>query len=289
MPASSLPLSIPLEFKKQVLTLITRNPSTSIVTDLVHSYRDSQGNLILGGPVANRPWEWAEHLGDPSAEDDDDRARFQAKHLVKNSGSISLEAFGGRLTGDSIVRNLVSLEDPRTKDDLRSFEDGLFAESVFARDWRETRVVMDLEPVTDHIQRMKIDAASGVVARPLYAGGMRSTPGTPRGSPAPSVVSRSSGRASSRRHQSPGPGPSSTVYHRMSSATLGDAIDVDTVPNIGSRTASGSSKRKTAEDDEVEIAEGPIPGKRARTSKVPQQSGSSATTAAKTRTMTRKK
>jgi mediator of RNA polymerase II transcription subunit 12 len=284
-PISSLSQSIPQEYKQQLLTLLTRNPNTSIVADLVHSHRDAQGNVILGGPVANRPWEWAEHLGEPSPEDEDDRNRFQARHLVKNSGSVSLESFAARLTGDSIVRNLVSLEDPRMEDDLRSFEDGLASESVFARDWRETRVVLDVQGVADHIQRMKVEGGGGEDRRPIYGGG-RSTQGTPRGSPAPSTLSRSSGRGSSRRHQSPG--QASTVYHRMSNSTIGDTIDMDSMSNLGSRMASGSSKRKTAEDDEVEIVEGVVPGKRAKTAKLPPQTAN-VTTVGKSRSGLRRK
>ncbi|KAJ3504486.1 hypothetical protein NMY22_g17908 [Coprinellus aureogranulatus] len=278
MPISSLPTSMPQEYREQILTLLTRNPSTSVVTDLVYSYRDSQGNVVSNGPVVNRPWEWAEHLGDPSPEDEDERSRFQAKHLVKNSGSISLEVFGARLTGDSIVRNLVSREDPRMEDNLRTFEDGLSSESVFARDWRETRVVTDLKPVTEHIQRMRIEGGEEVT-RPLYGTGERSNQGTPRGSPAPSMMSRSSGRASTRRYQSPSQG--STTHHRMSNSTMGDPMDLDNIPNVASRRMSGSSKRKPADDDEVEIVEAHVSGKRARTS--------TTATTAKTRGNLRKK
>ncbi|KAF6760086.1 hypothetical protein DFP72DRAFT_1031563 [Ephemerocybe angulata] len=285
---NSLPPSIPTEYRKQILSLLIRSLPPSITSNLVHSYRDPQGNLVFGGPVSNRPWEWVENIGEASPDDEDDRERFQSKHAVRNSGSISLEAFGARLTGDSIVRNLVSLEDPRVDDDLRSFEDGLSSESIYARDWRETRVILNgIEPVTDHIQRMQIGEAT---SQPFNAGSLRSdNRSTPKGSPAGSVVSRSSGRASSRRHQSPS--QASTAHHRLSNSTMGDVIDVDSMSTVGSRRGSGSKRKTTAEDDDdIEIVDGPIPGrggggKRARSSKVPAQTA----TAGKTRTSLRKK
>ena len=304
---------MPPEYRNQLLTLITRSPATPITANLVHTYRDAQGSLVLGGPVANRPWEWVEHLGDPSEQDDlvsnkdnartkdeRDRERFRTKHLVKNGGSLSLETFGARLTGDSIIRNLASREDPRVEDDLKAFEDGLSSESVFARDWRETRAVFQKMSIEEtegpegtgggqpgHLGAMTM-AAGAFPHHPIQVTKLSGGSGTSRGSPAGSLISRSSGRGSSRRHQSPSQASTSNTYHGPSGSTHGEPIEVDNMSTVGpARKASSSSKRKTAvqedDDDEVEIVEGPsIPNpnsKRARTEKV----------AGKTRTSMRKK
>jgi mediator of RNA polymerase II transcription subunit 12 len=286
---------MPSEYKKQILSIITRNPPSRVVSNLVHSYRDPQGSLVLGAPVANRPWEWVEYLGEPNATDEIERERFETKHSIKNSGSISLETFGARLTGDSIVRNLVrSVDDPRVEDDLRSFEDGLASESVFARDWRETRVTVNVEPVTNHIQRMKIDGDHHHSApRQFYPNPVKSDgKSTPKGSPAASIVSRSSGRDSSRKHQSPSQASGTGTYHRLSNSTMGETMDVDSMSTVASKKPS-TSKRKTAveDDDEVEIVEGPVPNEGPGTSKRPRtsQTGSKTTTAQKTRASLRKK
>lgn len=292
MPATSLPSAMPPEYKKQILSIITRNPNSPIVANLVHSYRDPHGSLVFGAPVSNRPWEWVEYLGETSTSDENDRERFESKYIVKNSGSIPLETFAARPTGDSIVRNLVrSVDDPRVEDDLRTFEDGLASESIFARDWRETRVTVNLEPVTNHIQRMKLDGEHHSTPRQFYSNPLKSDGrSTPKGSPAASIVSRSSGRGSSRKHQSPGQ-PSGT-YHRLSNSTMGDTMDLDNVATIGSRMAN-TSKRKTVveDDDEVEIVEGPIASDANSASKRPRmsQTASKTTIAQKPRTSLRKK
>jgi mediator of RNA polymerase II transcription subunit 12 len=210
---------------------------------------------VPSGPLVNRPWEWVENLGEPAtldpkeeAKEREEKERLKTRYLVKNSGSLSLDAFLARVTGDGVISGY---DDPREDANVRSFEDGLSAESVFKRDWRETRVYPD----------------GGVLptrpgARGEEDGGSSSTGMTrlerrpPRTSPASSVFSRASGQAS-------GTGSSLSIrtspgQARGSSPSASEPIDVDAV--FGAATASRSEKRKAeaVSDDEVEIVEGPV-------------------------------
>lgn len=257
LPASCLPTDTPPECLKQLMSLLPHLPSTTTVSNIVSSYRDSAGNLVHGTPVVNRPWDWIENLGEPTVQETKDRdrdfierERLKVKYLVKNSGSLSLETFGARMTDDGILRNIIRGSNPRLEDDLRTFEDGLSSEGVLKRDWRETRVVeLDNESSVGRL-KADIDHENGL---PTQSGLKIEIRSTPRASPASSVVSRSSARgsASSRKH-SPG---------QQSLGRLSEPMQVDPITNTSiSRTAA--SKRKataasTVSDDDIEIIEGP--------------------------------
>jgi len=99
---------------------------------------------MLGIPVINRPWEWMEYLGDPVTDAKEESGNKKEKenpiHSFRNAGAISLEMFGAKITGDCIVPNTEEV-DGRMESRIREFEDGLSADTLFRRDWRETRVV----------------------------------------------------------------------------------------------------------------------------------------------------
>nr|GAT57732.1 predicted protein [Mycena chlorophos] len=188
---TDIPADFPREFRNQVQALLRHLPPPAIVSQLSTAHRDVNGVLVPDAPVQNRPWDWIENLGEPIVNDE------QRPLALKNSGSVSLEYFSARMTGDSILDP--AEDDQRTQANMRSFQDGLSTESVLKRDWRETR--MQAEPAS------LIDGNVG--AR------LKSEPRSVKrtASPASSVLSRSSasahGSAGSRR-ASPGPSRLST-------------------------------------------------------------------------------
>ncbi|KIK91304.1 hypothetical protein PAXRUDRAFT_830959 [Paxillus rubicundulus Ve08.2h10] len=263
MSEHEFPPDIPLEFHHQLCTLLSHLPPHNVVKNLVHAYRDPSGELTYGSPVQNRPWEWIENLGEPAVEEDANRPR---QTPIKNSGSLSLELFAARPTGDHIIPHIPSSSSKdndnanmRLEGDMRSFEDGLSAENVYRRDWRETRLEAHHDVQAGGSDgEGKDEGADEVGILPVFLGHNRpgSGAGSRRASPASSVRSRGSAHGSnSSMRQSPGLG----ATNKMSASTISDAMEGSTA---GRPAGTKSRKRKAADaDDEVEIAGGPIPGK----------------------------
>ncbi|KAF8972899.1 hypothetical protein BDZ97DRAFT_2053658 [Flammula alnicola] len=281
IPVTDISTEMPPEYRKQILSLLVQLPPDSVVTDLVNVHRDAQGNTVYGAPVVNKPWEWIENLGDPSVldpkeeeRDREEKERLHLKYLVKNSGSISLDHFGARLTGDGIKQRTLNDNEVQMEGRLRSFEDGM-SENLFIRDWRETRWSSELSQETNNRHRGEFNADALFASDPSKAQSSRA-------SPTSSIVSRSStqGTASSLRQQHQQQSPSQTIHSRPSNSTVHDVIDVDMMP-----TTSSSTKRKAAaaaiSDDEIEIIEGPVVGRPSQSAK--KQKASKAPAAAKTR------
>lgn len=220
------------------------------MTNLVNTHRDSQGNMVYGAPVVNQPWEWTENLGEPSAvdpkEEREGKERLHSRYLVKNSGSISLDFFGARITGDGVKQDMLN-EGAQMEGCLRAFEDGM-SENVFSRDWRETR--RDTESLSEATIRFRSEYESEALA-----GSESSKAHTLRASPSSSAVSHSSAQASGPSRQQSS--PSQAVRSRP------EVIDVDVV-QVSSTSVKGKEtmKRKastvTISDDEIEIIEGPV-------------------------------
>ncbi len=99
---ADIPADVALEHRRQIQALATQVSPCAAVADLVTSSRDN--------------------------------------HDDGNAGAISLEMFGAKITGDCIVPNTEEV-DGRMESRIREFEDGLSADTLFRRDWRETRVV----------------------------------------------------------------------------------------------------------------------------------------------------
>ena len=265
---NDLPAELPFEFRNQISTLLGQCPPNSVVTNLVNTHHDAQGNEIFGSSVTNRPWEWIENLGESSVLDvkEDEREkerRSNSKYLpvVKNSGSISLDHFGARLTGDRSQHDMADSVDSRTASSIRSFEDGC-SEHLFIRDWRESRLEWDIETSTETMFRLKVELdpdAPGISdALPTTAQG--------RTSPPSSVVSGTASSSSMRQQQS----PSHTIQSRTSNSTVHEIeiIDVDSVPTTSLRKESLKRKALTGDsDDEIEIIEGPVVTRVATSSK----------------------
>ncbi|KAF9567913.1 hypothetical protein CPC08DRAFT_813741 [Agrocybe pediades] len=254
-----IPQDMPPEYRRQILSLLANAPSDAVVTDLVSTHRDKQGKVVLGSPVVNKPWEWVENLGetpivDPKEEkkEREEKERLKCHYLVKNSGSISLEHFNARLSGDGVKQSMVNEPIDISESEyagvvegcIRTFGDGL-SENIFIRDWRESRLESELSP------NLRGDLEPDGIG-PSTSQGMNGP------SPTSSVISRSSTQTTvhSQRQQ---PSPSHSSLGLSSSSAMHEVIDVDSLP--ASATGEKGSKRKastTISDDEVEIIEGPF-------------------------------
>ncbi|KAI0026676.1 hypothetical protein K488DRAFT_65362, partial [Vararia minispora EC-137] len=137
---ADLPHDMPSEYREQIRMLLPYAPPNITVSNLVYASRDAAGHLILGPPAVNRPWEWVENIGDaPVSEPQDDESRRRRRPSVKNTNSIALELFGARATGEAVAQH----DDPHIEADLRSLQDNISGESIFTRDWIESRIELD--------------------------------------------------------------------------------------------------------------------------------------------------
>jgi mediator of RNA polymerase II transcription subunit 12, fungi type len=280
-PASppELPTDMPSECRTGLRSLLPYTPCPATTSNLVMAHRDSSGHLILGPPVQNRPWEWIENLGDhplPDAKhNNDDEGQARVRYPIRNSASISLDLFNARASGDGVIPSVIGDDDPRIEANIRSFEDGLSAESVFKRDWRETRIELDDDIVVGGSANRaeEVDELGGLPSFPRKAD-RQSAPRSRKPSPASSVHSHKSkstgpSMAPSSARSSPLQPPPLPRLSNSSSSEPTAVIDVDAPSSIapaatsaGTNTASlnhRASKRKlTMSDDEVEIIEAPI-------------------------------
>ncbi|KAJ7755754.1 hypothetical protein DFH07DRAFT_490213 [Mycena maculata] len=265
---SDIPSDFPREYRNQIQALLRHLPPIAVVSQLATSHRDSTGLLIHDAPVVNRPWEWIENLGEPPVVDPKDeekereeKERLRVQYLVKNSGSLSLDLFAARVTGDGILQ--AQEGDARIQANIHTFQDGLSADPLFKRDWRETRMEPEVATLVD---ASMIGRARGETSALGGAGATYSTHGrqdkrsSTRTSPASSVLSRSSahGSTGSRR---PSPGQSS--LNRLSISTMGDTADGDS-STTGSSSRKAGSKRKAPTSDDETTLEGSSRAKRAK-------------------------
>ncbi|KAF9219563.1 hypothetical protein BS17DRAFT_760662 [Gyrodon lividus] len=274
IPEHEFPPNLPSEFYNQLCTLLPHLPPTNVVRNLVHAYRDASGQLTYGSPVQNRPWEWIENLGEPAVEADAKRSR---ETVIKNSGSLSLELFAARPTGDHILLPIptppsssvssddndhddMGNRDMRREGDMRSFEDGLSAENMYRRDWRETRLEVHRDVQAGGGEgEGKGEGADELGALPIFSGQNRlgSGVGSRRASPASSVRSRGSAHGSvASVRQSPGLGTTSKISVSTTSDTMEEGNGAG-----GSVVIRGQKRKAADSDDEVEIVEGPVPAK----------------------------
>lgn len=227
--------SLPSSHRERLLSLFPHIRPNAVVQDLALAHRDSTGHLVYGAPIQNRPWEWIENL------DKDDGT-------IRNTASLSLELFGAKATGDRLI-GYVHDEERCIPSRLESvFEDKLTAESIFRRDWRETRL-----PAHSDVRAGERGVGEGVdELGSLPTFGLQK-PGSRRVSPTSSVRSRGSG-SSVRRSPGSHSGNRSVVSTREGTGDSG----------IGSGPAAGRKRKASAsasvgDDDEVEIVEGPVP------------------------------
>lgn len=284
---SDLPADMPPEYKTRMRSLLPYVDLNPVVEGLVYTTRDASGTLVSSVPVQNRPWEWTEYIGENPAGDlsrGGDQRALDGRPQVKNSAALSLELFEARVTGDRIIRPTEQvhqgfsgvIEDMMAEENLRSFQDDVYSEGPFCRDWRETRISLDDSTQTGTGGRGNPtgDDNSGTNVPPLpsLTGHVTGTvapehrPSPRRPSPASSVRSVGSARSATSRRQSP-----AHALSRLSVSTSGDIIDVDALDGGGSGTGS-SNKRKAMstiaeEDSDIEIVEGPVPTSQNRVQK----------------------
>ncbi|KAI0309797.1 hypothetical protein OF83DRAFT_1179208 [Amylostereum chailletii] len=251
---SDLPSDLPAEYLQQLRGLLPFTPPNEAVADLAYASRDPAGQLVLGPAVVNRPWEWVENIGDlPGADPKEEEAgRRRRGAVVKNAGSLPLELFAARASAEAVVRRQ---DDARVEASVRSFQDNLAGQSLFARDWMESRIRLASEGARP-ARAEDADAVGALPSLPPHdpgAGAGRPPAGSRRPSPASSARSRGSARMSapSSRLQSP--------HSRGTGTSSSDAIDVDQVgtssssaPAVGAVGAVGAAragKRKVADED----------------------------------------
>ncbi|PIL34102.1 hypothetical protein GSI_03813 [Ganoderma sinense ZZ0214-1] len=151
---SDLPADMPPEYKARMRSLLPYVELNPAVEGLVYITRDASGAIVGSVPVQNRPWEWTEYIGDNPAGEmsrgGDERVPDDRPH-VRNSAALSLDLFEARVTGDRVILPpkqvhqgfLAGVEDMMAEENLRSFQDDVFSEGPFRRDWRETRIPFD--------------------------------------------------------------------------------------------------------------------------------------------------
>ena len=231
---SQLPLDMPLELKHQFRTLLPYVAINQTVKNLFYTSRQSDGTLVYHGPVQNRPWEWTEYLGDDNPDE------------FRNSGSLPLELFDARLTGDHLLDSTGLSE--RDESFLRSLRNDMVSESIFERDWREGRIPLQASTPPEFGSRLggnEEDEESSKTQR-----GQQNSRGA---SPASSIRSRIS--AASFRS----PSVSSQLSRGAGSS---DVIEVDSLPSTSStQTQKRKATRDIGEDDddEIQIIDNPDP------------------------------
>ncbi|KAJ7502832.1 hypothetical protein B0H11DRAFT_1986564 [Mycena galericulata] len=260
MSPSDIPSDFPREYRNQIQALLRHLPPTAVVSHLATSHRDSTGLLIYDGPVVNRPWEWIENLGEPTVLDpkDEDKEREEkerrrVQYLVKNSGSLSLDVFAARATGDGILQTQEA--DSRIQANIRTFQDGLSADPMFKRDWRETRLEPEVAALVDASMigraRGEMSALGGAgVTHPVHARPEKRS--LTRASPVSSILSRSSAHGSSGSRR-PSPGQSS--LNRLSISTMGETADGDSSTTGSSSRKVGSKRKAPPSDDDTTLEE----------------------------------
>ena len=241
-----LPPDMPRIYQQQIRFLLPYVPISDAVADLVYAWSDVDGNLVYGPAVMNRPWEWTESIGDaPGSPEDIESRRKLHVSAIKNSGSVSLDLFNAIGTGEM----LMNYADEQVAANMRSFHDTMSSESLFTRDWIESRLSFDDDPSAGaRVTRGEDDELGSL---PTFAGA----------SPAPSTRSRGSGPNASAppsRFHSP--------FSRISGATMSEAIDVDALTgsasasSVAGRQSSGKRKASSLREDsdsDIEIVDGP--------------------------------
>ncbi|KAL4248177.1 Mediator of RNA polymerase II transcription subunit 12 [Abortiporus biennis] len=290
----SLPCDMPPEYRQQIRSLLPFVPINAAVADLAFGTKDSTtGAWTYQVPVQNRPWEWTENIGDAEGRADDSAHLDDSQSHIKNSASLPLEMFGTKLTGEYIIKPYHDHSDEslntgwngakdeeldrRVEGNLKTMQDTLVSESIFARDWREARVALDdiaaIGSSSGSSQDLKGEMEDDVGPLPninTVGGGMGSGERrSRRGSPASTSTVSIRSKVSVNQHPPSGAVGMrhSPLFNRFSAgatgsgSTIGDAIDVD---SLEIPTSSTSKRKIEGDDSEVEIIEGPAPKKTRR-------------------------
>ncbi|KAI0093156.1 hypothetical protein BDY19DRAFT_989824 [Irpex rosettiformis] len=256
-----LPPDIPPSYRSCIRTLLPFVSLNATVADLAYIVKDNDSTSMS---VPNRPWEWMEYLGDRAIHEAKDEKTTDG--TIKNTTSLSLELFDTHSLGKCSIdttadaASSITLDRQRVRGTLSELQETSFTESVFQRDWRESRMFMASpfqDPGPSHPE-----AEDEVGPLPSLTATERRSSSSRMGSPVSSVRSRGS-------VQPPGP---SLLHHSplqllsTSGSTASDAIDVDSL-NVDTSNSlpstsqfQNSNKRKASEDagdDDVQIMQGP--------------------------------
>jgi len=132
--------------RRRVSSLLSFVPDNAYVSSLLHSWTDpTTGETVFGPPVQDSPWEWSDSIEPHPSTSEITR---ENKPELRNSSSIPLEVFGTRPTGERVFGEVESGVSDKKKAErdmarARQLEDGLAGDSMFERDWRETRMNPD--------------------------------------------------------------------------------------------------------------------------------------------------
>ncbi|KAI0688045.1 hypothetical protein BC835DRAFT_1419486 [Cytidiella melzeri] len=260
-----LPPDMPTFYRSRIRTLLPFVSPNASVADLAYVSKD---NSIVPTPVQNRPWEWVEYLGERSVHDS--KEETASDDAMKNSTSLSLELFGTRIVGKRL-EYLIADDTANTKDGGQRVQNTLsmlhetsFTESIFKRDWRESRFSASYAP--HETAHSELEDVLG--ALPTFTATDHRSSSSRMASPVSSIKSRSSVQPPGlfMTHQSPAHLQQQQMS--MSGSTVSDAIDVDSLSievansNASSSQLQGGTKRKATEDltdDDIEIVQGPMP------------------------------
>ena len=264
----NLPSGMPTECRNRIRTLLPYVDLNPTVEGLALASKDASGEYANLQPVQNRPWEWTENLGDHSPLDSRAEEKPVAERSpIKNMASLPLELFSARATGERIIEQDQSGADPRIEGNLRMLQEGLSGESIFERDWRESRVRLESP---DSSKAEQEDDVGPLPSFPAHSQTLTSDRRSSSRKPSPTSSVRSRGSAAGIPQTSIAGGSSlrqSPFLNKFSGSTAGDPIDVDSLDVPSTTTHSTSAKRKAvanAGDDEVEVIEGPVQSKRSK-------------------------
>lgn len=228
---------MPPPWRDAILPMCRYHRRDDATSNLVYASRDASGRLVYSTALQNRPWEWIEYLGEnPAAEpkdrrkDTDEKERPRTNHGVRNNASISLELFGARLTGEGVVQG--GTEEGNA---IRMFEDNLASESMYERDWRESRLNTTFAAST------RDDDGTHPATKAEKSGTVH------RASPAPSPLSRSSAYTVPSRMPSPA--------GKLAGSSR-EPIDVD-APSVSSLGSKRTAANAHLDDDDLVVLSGP--------------------------------
>lgn len=241
------------------MAYVSVDPLTANLVHFTENEGADDGQIQLGAKVQPRPWEWLDYMEEPravSTTEEDEMPR------IRNDTSIPLECFQAHvMAGDH--RNEASEADGGTM--KRYTKDRLYVETMYERNWKETRVGT-LANTGGHPTGSR---ASGVADDAQSSEDEESRRSQPQGRRAgyldTSAMPMDDARSSLASRSGISPAPT-----RASSASRGtvEVIDVDALPGPEPSANTRGRKRKATgasnsavegagdgSDDEIQIIE----------------------------------
>jgi hypothetical protein len=244
------------DIRAKFLSLVPFVELKTEVQDLAYVARDGSGSTTVLQGVQRRPWEWIEYPGEQGPGNDSTAGSANRQLSITNTGSLSLELFDARNTGESVHNWTSNGKMPPSW----AFEDGLKSDSLYLRSCRDTYLdAVEVPESRGNSDLPMLPAISGIT-------GLLSHPGSRAGSPASSIHSfhpaSVPGSATSTRFS-----PAQLPFGRGSAPPFASTSTPtnNALPTLNN-TARRMSKRKAPEEedsDEVQIIDPPSPSKAA--------------------------